>query len=188
MVMRTRIGSGAAQAADGTVEGKNGGPEFKSPRELAKLIAGDDLQSALSALERISGNQKALAYVAKNGCPKLRERAVELLTGMLSTLTDTGAILAVALHSKDADAKAEAGARILNMDTGLIFRKPRKALDEDDLGALTFIAEKHPDDVKRQLADCKLPITSKTAGVEFTEEVFSFSADRLAEILEATQE
>jgi hypothetical protein len=185
MVFRTCTGPGTAEK-DGKSADRKAEPS-ENNRGLARVIVGGELKDALAALEKVADNQRALAYVAKNACPELRERAVGMLSGILGVLTDTGAILAVALHSKDVDAKAAAGARILNMDTGLIFRKPRKELDEDDLGALAFIAEKHPDDIKRRLADCKLPNTCKAEGVEFTEEVFSFSADTLAEIIEGTQ-
>ncbi|MCX6769000.1 MAG: hypothetical protein NTY83_04145 [Candidatus Micrarchaeota archaeon] len=186
MVMRQMTGSVSA-AADRTGADRKAAPSPNS-RELARLIGGDDSNLALSALEKISGNQRALAYVAKNAPAKeLKERAIEMLSGMLATLTDVGAILAAAMCSKDVDAKAAAGARILNLDSELIFKKPRKELNEDDLGALAFISANHPDGMKRRLADCKLPNTSKAGGVEFTEEVVSFSADMLAEIIEETQ-
>lgn len=186
MVMRQFTGSASQQAGGKSADFGGCAPEFKSPREIARAIAGGELSAALAALERIGDNQRALAYVAKNGPKELSERAVELLTGMLGTLTDTGAILAVATCSKDVDAKAAAGARILNLDSELIFKRPRKELNGDDLGALAFIAANHPDDLKRRLADCKLlPNPSKACGVEFTEQVFD--ADTLAEILEETQ-
>ncbi len=173
------------------VAGGKGADRKAAPSEnnrgLARLICGQDLQLALSTLGKIGDNQRALAYVAKNGDPKVGEKAVEMLSGILDVLTDTGAIMAVATRSKDADAKAAAGARILNMATELVYRKPKRSLTADEFGALAFISEKHPDEILRTLADCKLPTTSKADGVEFTEEVVTFDADRLAEILEATQ-
>ncbi|MFA5412739.1 MAG: hypothetical protein WC350_05335 [Candidatus Micrarchaeia archaeon] len=203
MVMRTCFDGPAV--ADGKTADRKAEPS-KNNRELARLICGDDLQLALPALERISGNQRALAYVAKNAPPELKEKAVEMLSGMLAELTEVGAILAVALHSKNVDAKAKASARILNMDKCLLFEKMRRNLTEDDVEALRFIADKHPDEFKSRLAQAKLPCPSRaqafelaedvsepaegqpSAGkVEFTEEVQELNEGKLAEILEATQ-
>ncbi len=181
--MRTCRGSRTAEKADGAAAERNAEPS-KNNRELARLIGGDDLSLALSTLEKIS-SQRALAYLAKNGPTELQEKSVGLLTGMLDRLTDTGAILVVALRSNDADAKAAAGAKILNMDKRLIFEKPRKELTQDETDALAYIARNHPDDFKRGMADCKLPSTSKSGGLEFVEEVVTFDSEKLAEILEA---
>ncbi len=79
MPMRTQTGSGTAQGADGQLKGENGG-QSPNCREIVKYISSEDQMLRLTALGKLFGNARALAYLSATAdYSDIREAALKQL-------------------------------------------------------------------------------------------------------------